>query len=527
MEYWQYHNQKLKELKQTYNRISKQTQNRLQEIFNSFNIDFEHLYNVADNKTKKQINTYIEEWKDKRLLKGYFGMLANNIYKRTRVKNSEILELLIYGAYIEEQNKLQEKELNIFKDDANYYYQQGQEEVNNTLPKKKRKIVSIIPDTIFLALLDMPNYSGLNWEQYIQTILQYNAQQIYKQAIINIQQQKELEIENNEFQRILNQQNNQKLCINENKISGMIDTQMIGLNNMAKVEGIKEINNNARVRFIATLDGKETDMCHSLDGQIFYIDKENTFDRYYGETQNDLRIKRIKCKGLVQGLNLPPISHHFHWCRSTITYNPQYFDKALFEQEKYGDKKEIMNWQEKHETFKCKNIKPKLHRNKLRSYRINKYQNKIMSLYKSNGNENMCILDINTGELIGNITEGKNKTTVGLDTKTMFSLKIRKNNSSIAIHNHPENYSFSLTDILSYNKIKQIDTMILLTDNYKYYLKSNTSKQYAREELIQSYKAIEKEIKKKYNGLNEVEKRDLTNQAFFKKVGWIYEKEKN
>ncbi len=350
---------------------------------------------------------------------------------------------------------------------------------------------------------------------------------MYKQVILNIQQQKELEIQNNEFQRLINQQKNQKLNINDNKISGFIDLTMIGFNNQAKVAGIKEVDNNAKIKFITITDGKETDMCHSLDGQEFYIDKENKFDRYYGETKNELRIQRIKCKGLVQGLNLPPISHHFHWCRSTITYNPQYLDKVLFEQEKYGDKKEIMNWQEKHETFKCKNIKPKLHKDKLRSHRINKYQNKIMSLYKSNGNENMCILDIDTGKLIGNITEGEDRTTVGLDTKTMFNLKIRKKNSSIAIHNHPENYSFSLTDIVSFNKIKQFDTMILLTDNYKYYLKSNTKKHYTKEEIIQSYKAIEKEIKKKYNGLNEVEKRDLTNQAFFKKVGWIYEKEKN
>ena len=69
MEYWQYHNSKMLELKKIYNRISKQTQNKLQDIFDSFNIDFEHLYNIADNKTKKKINTYIEEWKDKGLLK--------------------------------------------------------------------------------------------------------------------------------------------------------------------------------------------------------------------------------------------------------------------------------------------------------------------------------------------------------------------------------------------------------------------------------------------------------------------------
>lgn len=49
-------------------------------------------------------------------------MLAKNIYGRNRVKNSEILELLIYGAYIEEQSKLDEYEKQIMREDMSYYY---------------------------------------------------------------------------------------------------------------------------------------------------------------------------------------------------------------------------------------------------------------------------------------------------------------------------------------------------------------------------------------------------------------------
>lgn len=324
-DYWNCHNTKMIELKQIYNRIDKQKQNKLQEIFDTYNFTSDNLYNVADNKTKNRINTYIEEWKDKELLNGYFGILAKNIYGRTRVKNREILELLIYGAYIEEQSKLDKYEKQIMREDMDYYYQNGQNEVLNA--KKSIKKASVIPDAIFFALLDMQLANGFNLQQNIQATIQYNVQQLYKQTLINIQQQKELEIENNEFQRILNQQQNSKLCVNDDKISGMIDNQLIGLNNMAKVEGIKEQDNNAKVRFIAVIDGKETDMCHSLDDQIFYINKENTFDRYYGETSKELRIQRIKCKGLVLGLNLPPISHHFHFCRSTIVYNTDYTSK--------------------------------------------------------------------------------------------------------------------------------------------------------------------------------------------------------
>lgn len=101
---------------------------------------------------------------------------------------------------------------------------------------------------------------------------------------------------------------------------------MIGLNNLVIVEGIKSISgNDAKVKFIAVEDDKTTLMCDSLNNQEFYINKENVFDRYYGETQKDLRIERIKCQGLVLGLNLPPIQHHFHYCRSTIMYLSYFF----------------------------------------------------------------------------------------------------------------------------------------------------------------------------------------------------------
>lgn len=327
MDMWNYHNAKMLELKKLYNKVSKQTQNRLQEIIDTFKFNFDTLYNIADTKTKNRVDTYIEEWRDNGLLTGYFGMLAKNIYSRTRVKNSEILELLIYGAYIEEQSKIQKQELNIMYDDVNYYYQEGQQEVNNALPKKERKPINILKWALFLALLDQPNAKGYVFEQYVQATIQFNAQQMYRQMTIDLQQQKQPDITNDIYQNLIKRQNNSKLNINGDKISGDIDAQLIGVNNLAKVEGIKEVDNNAQVRFVAIIDGNETDMCHSLNNQLFYINKENTFDRYYGEIQAELRMQRVKCKGLVLGLNLPPISHHFHWCRSTIVYNTNYKSK--------------------------------------------------------------------------------------------------------------------------------------------------------------------------------------------------------
>ena len=135
---WKVHDNYMGKLKQLYNKTSKQTQNRLQELFDTFNFTSENIYNIADNKTKQRINTYIEDWKEQGLLTDYFGMLANSIYKRTRVKNSEILELLIYSAYIEEQNKLEEQEKQIMYEDANYYYEERTER-----SRQKEKAINI------------------------------------------------------------------------------------------------------------------------------------------------------------------------------------------------------------------------------------------------------------------------------------------------------------------------------------------------------------------------------------------------
>ena len=320
---WEEHDKYMNELKRLYNTTSKQTQNRLQELLDTFDFTYENLYNIADTKTKSRINTYIEEWKENKLLTGYFGVLANNIYSKKRVKNSEILELLIYSAYIEEQNKLEEQEQQIMYNDASCYYKKGFNEVNKTLPEKKQ--FSVMNWALFLAILDQISYNGLTYKQNQQSIIQYNAQQLYKQAIYNIQQGKELKIDFDEFQRIINQQNNQKLCINDDKISGSIDLTTIALDNLAKVEGIKAIaGDNARVRFIAVEDEKTTQMCQSMDGMLFYINKENEFTRYWGETQKDLAPMQVKVNGLVTGINLPPIIHHFHYCRSTITYQVEY-----------------------------------------------------------------------------------------------------------------------------------------------------------------------------------------------------------
>ena len=66
---WEVHDNYMRQLKQLYNKTSKQTQNRLQELFYTFNFTTENIYNIADNKTKKRVNTYIERLERTRVIK--------------------------------------------------------------------------------------------------------------------------------------------------------------------------------------------------------------------------------------------------------------------------------------------------------------------------------------------------------------------------------------------------------------------------------------------------------------------------
>lgn len=190
----------------------------------------------------------------------------------------------------------------------------GQKEVD------KDKKPSIIPMAIFLALLDQPLYNGYTFEQNIEVAIRYNAQQIYKQCLINIVQNKENNVDNIEFQNIIKRQQSTKLNINGEKMSGNMDLIMIGINNKCIVEGIKALDKNAKVQFISDLCDYVTPMCMNMDKMIFNIDDYNDFTRYMGTSLKDIKQEKLHIFGLVQGINMPPINNFFHWCHSYLKY---------------------------------------------------------------------------------------------------------------------------------------------------------------------------------------------------------------
>lgn len=316
-DYWAFHNSKMIELRKKYDKIDRQTRNRLQEIFNRFEITADNLYLYVSKDVKNQVNAYIEEWFEKKIDDEYFKVLMMTVLTKDRVTYAEILELFIYEAYIEQQMKEKDEEDSLFFILFAFYYMEGQKEVNDTLISAKKKKYSTFTQDLFSTLMMTPNALGYVYEDYKNSITKYNAEQLSRQAVINIMQGKELKIDSSEFSSLINKQQNAKLNINGDKISGAVDNTLIAMNNQAKVQGITAIDNDAQVKFISVNDEKRTKMCESLDGQIFSVKNWNEFTRYSASNEG---LVKYRCKGLVVGLNLPPINDHFHFCRSTIIY---------------------------------------------------------------------------------------------------------------------------------------------------------------------------------------------------------------
>ena len=310
---WENVDKRLNDFMKQYNKINKRTQDKIQQVFDSIDFTIEDVNKYISPETKERFKRQVEEYEEQGLLTGYFGYNVKNIIKKNKIKNIDMLEILIQGCYMQEMKSVNVIETNLFEETVEETYNIGRQEI------ELRRKSYIIPELLFVSIMSIPNGKGYIWDDYKEATAEYNASQIKRQVLINMQQNKPLNVNDYEFAHLIESQN--KRYINkkkdtqqDDKYSGMLDDQITGLVNMALLKayedsGVKE------VRFIATIDDKTTKMCESLDNQIFKIGEMNTFKRY---SKNAERIIEMEVYSLQIGVNLPPINDGFHWCRSTI-----------------------------------------------------------------------------------------------------------------------------------------------------------------------------------------------------------------
>ena len=276
---------------------------KLMGMFDTLNITYSDLNKPISKAEKRRLDRNIDKWQEQGILNGYLGYL---IASKKKYTYSDLLEILIYGIYAEKEEKQYKLSKEVFTVVANDIYNQACSDLNK---KSKKKITwSFIDDLIWVAIYNK------SFKDYLSLLTLTAQQEMNKQILSIIQQNKELE--EKMIVDLIDKQNKRFLSINDDKFSGILSDACRTLGNKAYTEPFKE-DKDLQVRFIAEMDKRTTEMCESMNNMLFFVNDWNKFYRY---SDIDGRDVLYTVKGLEQGINLPPINNHFHWCRSTITY---------------------------------------------------------------------------------------------------------------------------------------------------------------------------------------------------------------
>lgn len=303
-ERWQPVDKRLNQHIILYNNLNMNMQDEIQAIFDGIKISFLGINKPISNQQRSKLDRLYQQWQESGIMTTYFSLRAQKILRKKNITNLELISLMIEAVYLKRDSKLDDEQL--LKDIA-----------KETYLKEADKPKAI--DGFILALLLTPNPNGYIWSDYKQATTEYYAKQMVNQVVINLQQQKELDITKPEFQKVLDIE--QKRYLNKkkeqviDKFSGALDTEVSFMVNSMVLRALDDMGYK-QVRFVAVIDENTSKMCKSLDLQIFKINGKNRFSRY---SQTEDAFIEYEVDGLISGLNLPPINDGFHYCRSTIT----------------------------------------------------------------------------------------------------------------------------------------------------------------------------------------------------------------
>jgi hypothetical protein len=271
----------------------------------------------------------------------YLQYLKEYYLSKPRLTNKEIIHFLILLEYWRFNGDLKTEQM--FANILSIVYSNALKQVPNNKLEQVRPL-----NILEIELMNLPNHLGWIWSEYVMNEIVYNANQILKQYSIDLAQGN-VALEN--YRKILEKQQRMHLNITtiekqlkeiERKAKGLDDKVEADKKKQEElkreIEELKEKYSGAvesqinflvnqclyivfqdaeveKVIFLGVNDSRQTKMCHSLDGQVFWLDKINKFERYSDSVG---KIIEYEVFGLVSGINLPPIDDHTHYCRSTI-----------------------------------------------------------------------------------------------------------------------------------------------------------------------------------------------------------------
>lgn len=288
---WSYVDDKLKEYLKGHRKNDRELEFRVQNVFN-MGFEFSSLYNYANNSILKQFKTRLRLFKENYTKNDYVSYMANKYQNRTRIKNNEILRMMLMMEYAEVYQKNYENQLAMFDEISQSIVKVTNAEVEPMLKGRKRKFRRhpYVYEHIFLLhFLAMPNNLGVTWDEHIASIVDYNSDQCYKQAVIDLREDK-LKVHTDLIEKQTKREINYKPNRLGDKFFGQIDNEATYLVNQERIQIFKYYGIK-RVQFKAQIDERTTEECREMNGKVFDIDD------------------------LVLGENLPPLHYN---CRSII-----------------------------------------------------------------------------------------------------------------------------------------------------------------------------------------------------------------
>ena len=292
-----------------YKRKQKDLKDNLQSIFDTYKFEYKDINKYAKDSEVNKFKRYLENAKNKYKIEDYVLYELNRFLDRKKIKYSEIVKFAILIEYIKFNEDL--KEFDTFQNIADVGYNEAIKECED-LEFKTNKLKTI--NTMLLGIVLLPNDTGLTWNEYSLSIIEYNANEMYKNSILQLSRNNEVKIDDKLLEKQQKAYLNKKKEPNKDKFSGMFEKEQVFIVNQVKLDVYKSYGVET-VEFIATIDEVTTRMCESLNGQKFKINEVN---KYYRYSKADEKEVLYTTQGLVVGDNLPPINNHFHYCRSII-----------------------------------------------------------------------------------------------------------------------------------------------------------------------------------------------------------------
>lgn len=299
---WNPINKILKKYLKHYKNNQRVLQDKLEDIINSS--EFDELNNIGNGNKLKRLLLRTEFEKD-----SYFQHLKEFYLGKARITNKDILYMTLICHYWVFTSGLNTEQM--FNDIIEYSTQT----TLKTIPKEHKRVDS---DFIKLYIMTLPNHLGWNWLDFKEQEIIYNVIEFIR----------EFNIKKKGLDDLMRKQQRRHLNINGDKYSGSIESHINFLVNQAIVE-VGKMAEMRLIKFLGIKDIKQTKMCKSLNDMVFYLDDFNRYRRY---SDYDKRVVEYVTKGLVVGENQPPIDNHFHYCRSSMTYNLDYTSKEYAKQ---------------------------------------------------------------------------------------------------------------------------------------------------------------------------------------------------